>query len=61
MQKEKLTFTSEEAAEIYYALDTKRSFGMYGNDAEVIKWKADLKSIMEKIGVDGINLIQGGK
>lgn len=49
-----ITITKEEAAEIYYALESKIVSGLAGSDK---KWKADLEAIMEKIGEDGENLI----
>ena len=53
---EKLTFTPEEAIEIYYALESKIASGLAGSDK---KWKADIEAIMDKIGVDGVNLLTG--
>jgi hypothetical protein len=52
--KNPITFTAEEAAEVYYALESKISAGIAGTDK---KWKADIEAIMEKIGEDGVNLI----
>lgn len=55
---EKLTFTPEEAIEIYYALESKIVSGLAGSDK---KWKADIEAIMDKIGVDGVNLLTGNE
>jgi hypothetical protein len=52
----KLTFTPEEAVEIYYALETKIMPGGIASTDK--KWKADIEAIMEKIGPDGCNLTE---
>ena len=54
-----MEFTREEAAEIYYALDSKNfqlHEGVFGNDPTAKKWALDIYQLMQKIGVDGVNL-----
>ncbi|MFA5261277.1 MAG: hypothetical protein WC450_08630 [Candidatus Omnitrophota bacterium] len=53
--------TEEEAAEIYYALDSKHlqlHQGVFGNDPTAKKWARDIFKLMEKIGTDGENLVE---
>lgn len=54
------TLTKSEWVEIYYALETKVKAierGDYGSPAVALKkWRADLESILDKIGPDGRNM-----
>ncbi|HHT9136781.1 MAG TPA: hypothetical protein ACFYEK_05980 [Candidatus Wunengus sp. YC60] len=55
--KNKLFLTESEAQEIYYALESKIAPTGIASDDK--KWKADIEAIMDKIGVDGVNLLTG--
>lgn len=55
LQEGKLFLTESEAQEIYYALESKIAPTGIASDDK--KWKADIEAIMDKIGVDGVNLL----
>jgi hypothetical protein len=52
---ESVYLTGGEAQEIYYALESKIAPTGIASDDK--KWKADIEAIMDKIGVDGVNLV----
>ena len=54
-----VNLTPAEAAEIYSSLQTQHAVKMFGNDPAVVKFKARIEALMEKIGIDGENLITG--
>ena len=57
IKADKLQLTESEAQEIYYALESK--IAPTGITSDDKKWKADIEVIMDKIGVDGVNLLTG--
>ncbi len=55
--------TSDDWAEIYFSLETKKSLvesGQYADPCEDKKWTAHIGAIMAKIGPDGEDAAAGG-
>jgi len=50
-----VTLTPEQAAEIYYSLESKIAPGGLAYTDK--KWKSDIEEIMNLIGPDGTNLL----